>query len=587
MVKIPCKAMTFWRSGPGAPCLVGLLLLLLSNLASAAGIRVAVEPDPPLQGESFRLAFSLEGDLSSAPDFSVLEENFDILARNEQNAVAFVNGKYTRKTTWVLEVLPRETGPVQVPAVGFGQESSEAFTVTPRVEPGANAGDEGLFLEVEAEPRNPYVQQEVRYTVRLWRRYELSNASLSEPQLSGDALVKPLEGDRQYVQERDGRRYDVVERSYLLYPQQSGEITIQPVRVTAQVLERAASLFEMLGRAVKTRRVDSAPVTLEVRPIPDGFPKGAHWLPARQVRLNELWTPESGPVKVGEPLSRTLSLWASGVTSGQLPVLAPAGVEGLRQYPDQPQLQDTLQNGEQHAVRQEKIAYLADGPGAHALPAIAIPWWNTETDSLEHAEVPLREMQVEPALGAYSPPATQPDLTQSPVEGTVAETPPPSSDWRNRSGWFELALFALVGWVATAIWAVRRGPRAAPASSSVPRVDTPDSAQRALALVTAACVADDAAATHRALLAWSAAIWPDQPALTLEALAQRVDPAVATLLLALDRACHGPAGTRWQGAPLAEAMKTLTLSPVRTGRASSAGKDALPGLFRLAGNTLP
>ena len=564
--------------------LAGLTLLLVT-LTSSAAISVGVEPDPPRQGESFRLAFSLEGDFSTPPDFSVLEEDFEILARNEQNAVSFVNGKYTRKTTWVVEVLPRDTGAVKIPAVQIGELRSKAFTVTPRPTP-SSASDDGLFLEVEAVPPAPYVQQEVLYTVRLWRRYELSNASLSEPQLSADALVKPLTGDRQYVRERNGRRYDVVERRYLIYPQESGTVTIQPVRVTAQVLERAASLFEMLGRAVKTRRVDSLPITLEVRPVPAEFPAGAHWLPARLVRLNELWTPESGPVKVGEPLSRTLSLWASGVTSGQLPPLVPQAVDGLRQYPDQPQLQDTLQDETHNAVRQEKIAYVADRPGPRTLPAVAIPWWNTETDALEYAELPSRPMTVEALPGTERPTPPPAAPAQAELQEPVpSATRPPEAllSWRHWPGWFGVAILAVLGWAITTFWLLKRGPRqhAKPHAPMLTPV-APESTARAMALLEATCAADDAAASQRAVLAWAATVWPERPPLTLDALTRRVAPPLEAALAELDRACHGPTSSRWQGSALSRALKSFVIpsSDQKPGRPE--GRDGLPSLFRLS-----
>ncbi|MBM4227090.1 MAG: protein BatD [Gammaproteobacteria bacterium] len=555
-----------------------LALLSWAGMATAA-ITVEVDPDPPREGESFRLAFSFEGDISEAPDFSVLQEGFEILARNERNAVSIVNGKYTRKTTWVLEVLPRGTGPVKIPSVQIGGAHSKAFTLHAR--PDSTATGE----EVEAEPSTPYVQQEVRYTVRLWRRYELSNASLSEPQLSVDALVKPLQGDRQFVQERNGRRYDVVERSYLIYPQESGELTIQPVRVTAQVLERAASLFEMLGRAVKTRRVDSPPVTLTVRPVPQTFPAGAHWLPARRVRLNELWAPESGPVRVGEPLSRTLSLWASGVTSGQLPTLVSGTIAGLRQYPDQPQLQDTLQAGEQHAVRQEKTAFVADRAGAHEIPALVIPWWNTDTDALEYAELPSRRMEVDvqPTSDTPTPQALPANAPDSAAASAAAPAPAALPAWRDWPGWFDVALFAVLGWLTTTFWLLKRTPGAA--ARVMPGADAPThmSASQALALARAACAADDAAAAQKALLAWAAEVWTVNPPQTLEALARRVEAPLAAALSGLDRACHGPTTGRWQGATLAEALNACEKLDPDAHLSRPAATDSLPRLFRLSG----
>ena len=192
----------------------GPVLGIWSMLAWAVEIDVTLDPNPPLSGESFRIAFVAKGELDGEPDFSPLEKNFEVLGRNRQTSLAWVNGKHTRTSTWVVEVLAKTAGPLEVPAIAFGDTRSAPFAIPTSSAGPAAPTDDGLFLEIDATPRDPYVQQQVTYTIRLWRRYELSNASLSEPQLSSDAIVRPLGEDRQYQAERHGKRYEIIERSF-------------------------------------------------------------------------------------------------------------------------------------------------------------------------------------------------------------------------------------------------------------------------------------------------------------------------------------------------------------------------------------
>ncbi len=580
------------RSSPscGTPCHArvracgGLLLGLWSILAFAVQIDVSVDPNPPPAGESFRLAFVVKGELDGEPDFSPLEKKFEVLGRNRQTALAWVNGKHTRTSTWVVEVLPKNAGPLEVPAIAFGDTRSAPLVIQTAAGGPAAPTEDGLFLEVDAVPRDPYVQQQVTYTIRLWRRYELSNASLSEPHLNGDAIVRPLGEDRQYEAERGGKRYEIIERRFALFPQASGTSTIAPVTVTAQVLERVTSLFEMFGRSVKTRRISSAEVTLNVRPIPTEYPANAAWLPARKVRVNELWEPPELRVKAGDPLTRTVSLWVSGLTSGQLPEILPATVSGLKVYPDQPQLKEDKQDGLITAVRQEKVALIPTVGGEFALPALAIPWWNTETDALEFARAPAQRLIAVADPMAAMQTAVPTAAPLAPTTPAVAPTPIPLSpagppDWRAWQGWFAVALGALLGWPASLLWVLRRRPRQASSSTAKDRrVYEPPLLRTAREAVLKSAWAHAPATTRSNLLAWAQAQWPGVAPVTLGGLAAKVTPALAAAIHALDFALYGRATPPWQGDTLATAFAAYAKTVV----ARAPPPPPLPKIFKLA-----
>ena len=97
------------------------------------------------------------------------------------------------------------------------------------------------------------------------RRYEFSTALLyinidqfanindHHGELAGD--------DRSYEAIIDGTAYNVVERVYALYPQESGSIEISPARFEARVLRN--------GRITGRKVFESEPLSVTILPIPD------------------------------------------------------------------------------------------------------------------------------------------------------------------------------------------------------------------------------------------------------------------------------------------------------------------------------
>ena len=529
-----------------------LLTLLLSVAATAGAVEITLRvlPDPPPLNESFTLVFEADGSLDDEPDFTPLEKDFEILQRNQQTALELRNARQRRTTTWRLTVLPKHGPPLVVPAIPFGTQQTAprqlamaAALVAPP--------DEGLFLEAEATPTNPYVQQEVLYTLRLWRRYEISNASLSEPAFSGDAVTKVLTEDRRYTQTRNGQRYEVVERRFMVYPQASGMLTIKPAMVTAQVVKRGLSLFENFAQAMSTRRISANAITLQVRPVPATFP-GKRWLPARSLSLSEAWQPGGREANVGEPITRTLSLVAEGLTAGQLPPLELAPPKDWKIYLERPQNDDQQQDGSFQGTMVQKAALVATRAGAATLPAIEIPWWNTTRDQLEFARLDSAALNALPVPDLAPPvppaPAAAPDQPAT-ASASASKTAEPKPVGASAAGtyWQWLAALCGSGWLLTLFLSGWRPPGRA---TQLPAVAVPvgrdaDHAPR----LKAACARAEVVEITAALLAWGADRWPSPPR-SLAALAQRVDEPLAQQLRSLDAARYGRAPSPFASAAL-------------------------------------
>ena len=151
---------------------------------------------------------------------------------------------------------------------------------------------------------------------------------------------------------------------------------------------------------------------------------GKTWLPANDLSLTESWSQTPPNFVVGEPITRTLTLKADGLTAAQLPSMAMGDSNNFKAYPDQPRLNDKIGSAGISGTRQEKIALIPTRAGEITLPAIEIEWWNLNGKQMEVAKLPARVVTVAPAanVAANTTPATPQVLSQAPAPVAVENT---------------------------------------------------------------------------------------------------------------------------------------------------------------------
>jgi len=542
-----------------------LLLILYASGIQAATIRAHVDRNPVTVNESFLLTFDVQGDADGEADFSPLEALFDILNRSQGSQIQIINGRMDRTSQWQLTLMARDAGNYTIPAIRFGKDRSNSLSLVVEAET-ADAPDQAgaIFLEAELTPQRGYVQSQLVYTLRLLRSVNLRSGTLSEPKLSGvEAMVEKLGDDRSFETLRNGVRYVVVERSFAIFPQQSGTLTVEPSVFQGQIIEGSRFSF---NETLRSKRVKSEPFSVAVQPIPAAAQRP--WLPSRELRLVEAWPQEPPRFRVGEPLTRTVTLTASGIAAAQLPSLAGTPVDGLKQYTDQPLVKNQTRADGLTGMRQEKIAILPSRPGRFELPAIEIPWWDTETGQQQLARIPARSIEVGAAADSQPAPPSLP-VEPDPVH---SDSPPAETvQLRDAAGfWPWLSMLLVMGWLATVILWWRQRHKREPALEPQAPHREPERPNEAFREFKRACRDKDAGACKATLLKLAKNRWPDQPPASLRALATRVDSAFAEAIDTLNRALYGQETVDWDsGRLLREAEQWLKSNPVSTATQTS------------------
>ena len=291
---------------------IGLIILLFfTSLAYAQNVEFkASAPSVVAVGEQFKLEYTLnkEGDNLKVPTL----EGFDLLMGPSVGQSFYssnINGKMTLNVTFSYTYILEGTkkGTFQIPGATViidGKEytsnalkievvegsrnsnGNQAATNRP-VQPDANAtvNDNNLFVKVEVSRRSLYMGESLMATIKVYTKVDLVNLGRTKfPDFNGFLAEEvPTPQRIELVREAvDGQIYNVgTIRKVLLYPQHTGEITIEPFELECIVRQRLAngdrSFFdEFFGNYKDVRAMRrSKPVTIQVKELPQlGKPAG-------------------------------------------------------------------------------------------------------------------------------------------------------------------------------------------------------------------------------------------------------------------------------------------------------------------------
>ena len=570
-----------------------LIVLLLTSQSLWADVRASLNRQTVYEGDTVKLnIITNESGQDANPDLSVLQQDFDILGTASSQQTSIINGKRSETHQWNIELAPKHAGELTVPPIRVGAGTTQALALQVTAQPDAVVAEAGqpVFMKTELQPLDApvYVQQQLRYTLQLFYRESLFEGSFDGPHVE-HALVERLGEDVQYKTTVNGMEYQVVERHFAIFPEQSGTFSISPVtfngRLAGQSQQRMPSMFidDMMERFFsnttistpgKRIRLRSDGYSLDVLPRAAAF-TGDTWLPSEQLTLTDSWASGPPEFRSGVPVTRTLTLEAKGLESTHLPEFKLPDSEGTRLYPEQPVLSNRTDREWVIGSRQLTVAYVPSTTGMLSIPAIQIDWWDTSVEQQKTVELPAWTVNVLPGEGlTESPPAPPVTSVAAPDEAPEASVAS-SDDWlakaMSRWPWLLTALLLL----AVMLFAWRRNrPREVTASVHSAGPSARQQLKAAHSAVQQACQANNPAAAANALLQWAAGEWPDDPPRNLGTLMQQLSGGVNEIQ-ELERALYSAAGDSWQGEALWRVFEKGLELKQATGAAASAALSPL------------
>lgn len=257
------------------------------------------------------------------------------------------------------------------------------------------ADQPSLLIEHTIEPPAPYIQQQTRYTLRLYRESHLQRGHFVRPEIPG-VITKFLDDSPLRYQERNGKHYEVLEQHYLLFPQQSGELEIPPPVFSSR------DLF-----------IKGTPLTMRVKPIP-GRVNLKHWIVTPGITAIQQWITPEKPWRVGDHIERIISIEAEAVTGAQLPASDVEPTEGLEIQKVSSRVGTTLRVGKLIGHRTDHILYIPEKAGPLSIGALTFEWWDAQQERRSTSELSGMALEILPSTpqSATPPLPTLPATTQ-------------------------------------------------------------------------------------------------------------------------------------------------------------------------------
>lgn len=418
-----------------------ILCLLQPGLVLAKSLLAEVDRTEIQVGEILNLRILANFQTTQQPDLSSLKQDFDLLGTQAASQLQLINGQFSATTEWISQLIAKQTGEFEIPAFKIEDALSKPIKikVTATDDKKFNS-NEISYLEVYVDKENPYLQEEVILTLRVYYLGQMIKGSLSQELFEGFLNERISQDNFQSI--INGKNYRVIERTYALYPQRSGEITIPTQEFIGE--------FFYQNRLLNINK-KSEPIKLTVKPIPDSFPKNAKWLPAKNLQLQEEWA-NTEFLKQGDTLERQILLTARGLKSSQLPAINWPDPQGFRLYQDPANLNENFSKQGIFSSLQQNNMLVVEDEGQIEIPEIEIVWWNTETDQIESTKLPSKRLQVgEQQLTNQAETAAQTSKQPATTRSGSADNSQETSIKLLTNIWFWLAIIFAALWVLTLV----------------------------------------------------------------------------------------------------------------------------------------
>ena len=344
-----------------------VIFVMFIQLPLWASVTASIDRNKVELNETFTLKIIVDSAIDLEPDASSLEKDFYVGSRSQLTNTTIINGAISRNRTWSYALMPKRSGNITIPPVIVGKQKSQPINIIIAPQSESVLGRADIFISAEVDSERGFVQAQNIFRIKIYRNVQTRQPRLYEPEIKGvETVIEIVGDDRNYESIIDGKTYDVIERVYALFPQESGSLLIEPIRFEARVLQNGS----ITGR----RNYQSKEINIDILPIPsppNNYPNAA-WLPAKNLEITEEWSRDLSNLKSGEPITRQITITATGQLSTQLPVIDYQN-NNLKIYPDKPKLIDFINADDMVASRIDQYALIGSNPGEVELKSIQLP----------------------------------------------------------------------------------------------------------------------------------------------------------------------------------------------------------------------
>lgn len=418
--------------------LIALVVVSNSALADGKVTFTATGPDAVAVGDQFRLSYAVT--TQKVRDFRAPSiKGFDVLmgpSRSQQSSTQIANGTITSVSsitfTYILiatsegdftipgatitadgdqmisnsvkiKVVPADTGAGSSSGGGQSKNSGSASRASSS---GSNISNQDLFITAIASKTNVYEQEAFLLTFKVFSLVELrgfDNVKLPDFKGFHSQEIELPSNAKWTLEHHKGRNYhSMIYRQFVLFPQQSGKLMIEPARFDASIAKavQTADPFDAFfnggSNYVEIKKTLATPqIVIDVNALPSGKPAGYS---GGVGEFNITSSINSQEFKTNDAI--TVKLVISG--TGNLKLISNPEVkfpEGFDVY--DPKVDSQVRLTKEGLSGSKVIEYLAipRHAGAYKIPSISFSYFDIKSKSYKTLQTEGYEIKVEKGAG--------------------------------------------------------------------------------------------------------------------------------------------------------------------------------------------
>ncbi|NOI73212.1 BatD family protein [Vibrio owensii] len=237
-------------------------------------------------------------------------------------------------------------------------------------------GKQGAGADTKEAPKFSVNEQVILYIEVATPRWFTGGTRIGSVEIPNVIAKQRNQLATNYTERKGGQTWSRQRWEITLYPQASGQFVIPPVAVGVQV---SAPDGSKVAGTLYTQ-----PIKFEAS-MPSGLLSDeSAWFTATKVSVDQKWTTSNDELKVGDAITRTITINAQDSLSVLLPdLLSNDSTASYQAYPQPNRLDDKQTRGDYQSSRIEESVYVIQQGGEFTLPEHKFQWWNSKSKALE------------------------------------------------------------------------------------------------------------------------------------------------------------------------------------------------------------
>lgn len=410
--------------------LIALAAIVSHAKADGKVVFTASAPDAVVVGDQFRLSYTIN--TIKVRDFRVPSiKGFEVLmGPNRSQRMQSINGVTNSSITFTYILMATAEGEYSIPGATITANGNQMVSNSVKIKvlppdktvnnqngkatssSGSQSGtsssvsNKDLFITASVNKTNVYEQESLLLTFKIYtRESQLRFENVKLPDFKGfHSQEIEMPANARWSQEHyKGRNYfTTVYRQFVLFPQQSGKLTIDPARFDATIAKAVQSddpfdaFFNGGSNYVNVKKVILTPkVTIKVNPLPAGKPAGFSGGVGEFSITSSI---NSEEVKTNDAI--TIKLVISG--TGNLKLISNPEIK----FPEDFEIYDPKVDSKVHLTQEglsgnRVIEYLAipRHAGVYKIPGVSFSYFDIKSKSYKTLKTEDYEVKVKKGVG--------------------------------------------------------------------------------------------------------------------------------------------------------------------------------------------